>query len=872
MLRGVSFDVLVVLGCRVRDGQLSHASLRRVERAARAYDEEGAALVIASGGKAWQGHKECEVFARGLLERGVAPAHLLEEHESLTTRGNARGVARLLRGKSVSRLGIVTCDWHIPRALRLFQRAGLTAIAVPAASPRRPLPVVLARSVRERASLLLDFFLPTLLLLSALAFVGCSKRGESGKAPGSSSAAAGASANQPSNLLQAELRRDPAAVGADELIAEDTARRLAAVRTLARIQDPRSFEPLTKALADEAPDVIAWAAFGIGQLCRGHEPQAVPHLVLRAASLATQPVGAATDQALAGIALALGRCASDDAEKTLRSWLRLRAPIAEAAALALGQVARERKHLDDGTVAALLDSAAKSPNGLALYPIESLPALGAAARERLLEVASKALEAPSPARAIALRALAKGGAEARAALRRALEAENTTDAERADAARSLAALGGPAQSDLAAALASRARALIAGKAWLTSQHGVVLTLLEGLEPQSADQALLAELAQLELAGDAAPISRRKVALRCRAAQLLAGRASASKNLLDCDPAPPAERREGSLALLKVLGRGPLGKQRGPRFQELARSEDPVVREAALELLIAHDEVPNIPELLASALTGKTAGVRATAAKILARYPARAQAAAPGQADAAGGRQAVAPTADARVVQALTKQLAEVGPSSNIELSTWLLDAAVALELLGAKPALERACGSPNPTLRQHAEAGFAALGESKHQCPNVPSSESWSAATPGDFRLDFETDIGPLGITLWGNKSPFATLRFVELARSGFYDGMLIHRVVPGFVVQLGDPDGDGFGGPNLPPLRCQLGSERFEVGSVGVALAGRDTGLSQLFVTLRQAPHLAGDYSLIGKAGPGWERLATGDRILKVRVAEAPR
>ncbi len=98
---------------------------------------------------------------------------------------------------------------------------------------------------------------------------------------------------------------------------------------------------------------------------------------------------------------------------------------------------------------------------------------------------------------------------------------------------------------------------------------------------------------------------------------------------------------------------------------------------------------------------------------------------------------------------------------------------------------------------------------------------------------------------------------------------MLIHRVVPGFVVQFGDPEGDGFGGPDLPPLRCQLGPESFAVGSVGVALAGRDTGLSQFFVSLRPAPHLAGEYSLIGQAEPGWERLAAGDRILKVRVLE---
>ncbi len=865
----VSFDVLVVLGCRVQSGQLSHAARRRVERAAEAYRDEGATLVIACGGKAWGAFSESEVFALGLVERGVPASHVLQERESLTTRGNARGVERLLRGKSTQRLGVVTCDWHMPRALQLFRRAGLAPIAVPAATPARPLYMTLGRALRERASLALDLLLGPLLLAGLLLLSGCPKPSETTEAPTAGAAAPSASAAAASSagLLQAELRRDPAAVSADDLLAEDATSRASALRALARIQAPRSFETLGKALADETPDVIGWAAFGVGKLCRGHEPEAVRRLALRAASLAAGPISDSGDQALGAIALALGRCASDEAEKTLRSWLRLRPALAEPAALGLGQIARERKHLDDATVAALLDTAAKAPHGPALYAIESLPTLGSAARERLLEVATTALAEARPARAFALRALAKAGPAAGPVLRRMLEADTTSDAERADAARSLAALGSAAQTDLAAALSSRARALRDGKAWLTTQHGVVLTLLEGLELKSADPGLLRELAELPLQDEPPAVVRRKVALRCRAAALLAGRASESVALLACDPAPPAERREGSLAQLKVLARGSLAKERGTRFQELARSEDVVVREAALELLAAHDEAQNIAELLASALSAKAAGVRATAAKLLARYPARAQLTSSSKTE-----RAATPAADPRVVQALTKQLSEVGAASHdIELATWLVDAAAALELLGAKPAFERACASSNPTLREHAERGFAALGEPKRACPGVVGTESWSTSSVADFRLDFETDVGPLSLSLWGNKSPFAATRFVELARSGFFDGMLIHRVVPGFVVQLGDPDGDGFGGPDLPPLRCQLSPEPFEPGSVGVALAGRDTGLSQLFVTLRSAPHLTGEYSLIGTAGAGWERLAAGDRILRVRVVEAP-
>jgi uncharacterized SAM-binding protein YcdF (DUF218 family) len=156
MLTRVTFDALVVLGCRVSGGKLAHAALRRVERAARAYREQGAALVIVSGGKTWQGAMEAEVFAEGLVERGVPRACIALERESLTTRGNARGVARLLRERPAPRLGVVTCDWHMPRALRLFRLAGLEPSAVAAPSPARPVPVRLGRYLRERASFVLD--------------------------------------------------------------------------------------------------------------------------------------------------------------------------------------------------------------------------------------------------------------------------------------------------------------------------------------------------------------------------------------------------------------------------------------------------------------------------------------------------------------------------------------------------------------------------------------------------------------------------------------------------------------------------------------------------------------------------------------------
>jgi uncharacterized SAM-binding protein YcdF (DUF218 family) len=106
------------------------------------------------------------VFAGGLIARGVPAERVLEERGSLTTRGNAQAVAQLLRDRGAERLGLVTCDWHLPRALRLFGRLGLAPVGLPATTPPRPLHVVAARAVRERLSLALDLALAPLWLAS----------------------------------------------------------------------------------------------------------------------------------------------------------------------------------------------------------------------------------------------------------------------------------------------------------------------------------------------------------------------------------------------------------------------------------------------------------------------------------------------------------------------------------------------------------------------------------------------------------------------------------------------------------------------------------------------------------------------------------
>lgn len=150
------FDALVLLGCRVSAGSLPGAASRRVARAAAAYRDGLSERIVVSGGRAWDGVVEADALAAELESAGVPRAALLLERASRTTRENARLSVQLLRELGARRVGVVSCDWHLARALWCFRRAGIDAEAVPAPSP--PLPP-LRRSLRgakERGAWLLD--------------------------------------------------------------------------------------------------------------------------------------------------------------------------------------------------------------------------------------------------------------------------------------------------------------------------------------------------------------------------------------------------------------------------------------------------------------------------------------------------------------------------------------------------------------------------------------------------------------------------------------------------------------------------------------------------------------------------------------------
>ncbi len=136
-----------------------------------------------------------------------------------------------------------------------------------------------------------------------------------------------------------------------------------------------------------------------------------------------------------------------------------------------------------------------------------------------------------------------------------------------------------------------------------------------------------------------------------------------------------------------------------------------------------------------------------------------------------------------------------------------------------------------------------------------------------------DTAHGTIRIELFPREAPLTVLSFINLARDGYFDGIRFHRVVPGFVVQGGDPQGDGWGGPG-DALRCEYNRLEYDRGMVGMALSGKDTGGSQFFITLAPQPHLDGRYTIFGRVVEGMaivDRIRVGERIDTVRMMVDP-
>jgi cyclophilin family peptidyl-prolyl cis-trans isomerase/HEAT repeat protein len=195
---------------------------------------------------------------------------------------------------------------------------------------------------------------------------------------------------------------------------------------------------------------------------------------------------------------------------------------------------------------------------------------------------------------------------------------------------------------------------------------------------------------------------------------------------------------------------------------------------------------------------------------------------------------------------------------------------------------EVAKADPARAVRARAALALAELGAAAPdpgpETVSRPALDYREAMAPFDPRPDVSlftprafvhTRRGTIEIHLDVVESPLTTASFIDLARQGFYDGLVFHRVEPGFVVQGGCPRGDGNGGPGYA-LRCEITRRPYGRGAVGMALSGKDTGGSQFFITLSPQPHLDGGFTLFGQVVAGMDvvdRIRPGDVIERVEV-----
>ncbi|MCL5971631.1 MAG: peptidylprolyl isomerase [Firmicutes bacterium] len=136
-----------------------------------------------------------------------------------------------------------------------------------------------------------------------------------------------------------------------------------------------------------------------------------------------------------------------------------------------------------------------------------------------------------------------------------------------------------------------------------------------------------------------------------------------------------------------------------------------------------------------------------------------------------------------------------------------------------------------------------------------------------------ETDKGTMTLELYPNEAPGTVANFAKLARSGFYDGLTFHRVIPDFVIQGGDPRGDGTGGPGYT-IKCETegNPHKHLRGSISMAHAGKDTGGSQFFICHSPQKHLDGVHTVFGRVVDGFDvvdAIRRGDHMTRVTIVD---
>jgi cyclophilin family peptidyl-prolyl cis-trans isomerase/HEAT repeat protein len=263
---------------------------------------------------------------------------------------------------------------------------------------------------------------------------------------------------------------------------------------------------------------------------------------------------------------------------------------------------------------------------------------------------------------------------------------------------------------------------------------------------------------------------------------------------------------------------------------------------------------DLQQLLITHLDASDAIVRATAAELLGDLPSSPE-----------------------ITQALIAAWPRTAKDSLNDAALSILDSLAKQKTPAANDAIKNALDSTDYLVRRRAVAllktngagDFSArIGTVKTR--NTVADYRRALARIGQkVRAVVTTSKGSFTIELLPSEAPLTVDNFVQLARRNYFNGITIHRVVPNFVIQDGDPRGDGNGGPGYQ-IRCEINEVPYDRAVLGMALSGKDTGGSQWFVTHAPQPHLDGGYTVFGRVIAGMDvvdKISRGDVVKSIAI-----
>ena len=215
------------------------------------------------------------------------------------------------------------------------------------------------------------------------------------------------------------------------------------------------------------------------------------------------------------------------------------------------------------------------------------------------------------------------------------------------------------------------------------------------------------------------------------------------------------------------------------------------------------------------------------------------------------------------------------PPIDVEAAQMIFAALAQCGDLNAIPLLEAAAQFPDKPFARAAAEALKTLGGENHVHLIPKETRPLNDFTYNEIqklktaRATIQTNKGAIDLEFFAAEAPLTVLNFVRLAEKKFFDGLLIHRVVPNFVIQTGDPRGDMWGSPGYSN-RSEFSRRRYTRGMVGMASVGPDTEGCQFFITHSEQPHLDGKYTIFARVKNGMEvveALQVGDRMEKVMI-----